>query len=87
MATKLWTIAKRAGGMRDSRKDLEALGFVVIKDNGLFYWVAPPKGFRRSTDGDWTDVINATGDRVFIYNRQLGCNSDNSAFVSFGFRG
>jgi len=61
--------------MRDSRKDLESLGFVVIKANGLFYRVAPPQGFTRFTEGDWTDVKDASGKYVFTQQIPDGCDA------------
>jgi len=78
-----WLIAKKAGIPKvDSREGLEALGFLILKENELFYIVTPPKGFTKSTDDPWTSIFDATGKKVLLQCYR-SADGDTYAFLLF----
>lgn len=66
----------------DSRPELETLGFKVIGEaDDLFYRVQAPEGWDKSTQGYWTTVIDAKGQKRMTQFHK-GAFYDRDAFLN-----
>ena len=77
-----WLLARRLNEGKDSRLELETLGFKILgESNDLFYKVQAPLGWNKSTEGLWTKVIDVDG-RERISQFYKGAFYDRDAFLN-----
>ena len=56
-----WVHHSWGSGSGDTRPALEALGFVIHEESGLFYTCTAPDGWTKSTSGYWTTILDSKG--------------------------
>jgi hypothetical protein len=64
-----WRVARECMDRTESVRDmLHQLGFTIVDDDGnksLFFYVIPPEGWTKITEGYWTFFRNPNGEVVF----------------------